>query len=473
MHQVTSIHFTILNPTCKGGFMKGVLNILALTILATVSLNAVRAASPDEHKKVFPYPIRQTVLDNGLKIISIPFDSPGIISYYTVVRTGSRNEVEPGLSGFAHFFEHMMFRGTEKYPKDKYNDMLKSIGADNNAFTTDDYTAYHTLASAGALETIMDIESDRFMNLKYSVDDFKTESGAILGEYNKNASSPFQAIFEKLREAAYENHTYKHTTMGFLKDIMDMPNQYQYSLTFFDRWYRPEHCAVIVVGDVNHENLLGMAKKYYGNWKRGTFTLNVPNDAPQTQEKFVEVAWKAQTLPVLMIGYHGPAFSDTKPDMPAMDVLSQVVFSQTSDLFTKLVVEDQAVEFVGGGEQDSRDPGLFIISTRIKDPRNIDKVRDQIYAAIERAKTTPVSAEKLAEIKSFLRYSYALGLDNADAIARSIAHYVQITGEPDAVNRVYDMYEKVTPEDIMMVANKYFSPNNRTVVLMTMEGAKQ
>lgn len=450
--------------------MYSILRSIVLTMLVTASLNA---ASPDEHKKVFPYPIHQTVLENGLKIISISFDSPGIISYYTVVRSGSRNEVEPGLSGFAHFFEHMMFRGTEKYPKDKYNEVLKSIGADNNAFTTDDYTAYHTLASASALETIMDIESDRFMNLKYSVEDFKTESGAILGEYNKNASSPFQTIFEKLREAAYENHTYKHTTMGFLKDIMDMPNQYEYSLKFFDRWYRPEHCAVIVVGDVNHERLATLARKYYSNWKRGTFTLNVPVDAPQTQEKFIEVAWKAQTLPILMIGYHGPVFSDTKIDMPAMDLLSQVVFSQTSDLFTKLVIEDQAVEFVSGGQQDSRDPGLFTITTRIKDPKNINKVRDEIYAAIEQAKTTPVSAEKLSEIKSFLRYSYALGLDNADAIARSLTHYVQIIGDPEAVNRVYDMYEKVTPEDIMMVANKYFSPNNRTVVLMTMEGAKQ
>ncbi len=441
--------------------------VLLLLVAATVS------ATSEAGQKVFPYAIHQSTLDNGLKVIAIPFDSPGIISYYTVVRSGSRNEVEPGLSGFAHFFEHMMFRGTEKYPKDKYNEMLKSIGADNNAFTTDDYTAYHTLASASALETIMEIESDRFMNLKYSVDDFKTEAGAILGEYNKNYSSPFMTIFEKIREAAYEKHTYKHTTMGFLKDIMDMPNQYEYSLKFFDRWYRPEHCALIVVGDVDPEKVTTLARKYYGPWKRGTFTLDVPMDAPQTNEKFVELPWKAQTLPVLMIGYHGPAFSDSKTDMPAMDVLSQVVFSQTSELFAKLVVEDQAVEFVSGGQQDSRDPGLFLITTRIKDPKNIDKVRQAISAALEKAKTTPVSKEKLDEIKSFLRYSYAMGLDNADAIARSITHYVQLTGNPESVNKVYDMYDKVTAEDIMMVANKYFGSNNRTEVLLTMEGGKQ
>lgn len=447
----------------------------ALLVLAGAALllTCARAASPDVQDKVFPYPIHQTVLDNGLKVITVPFDTPGIVSYYTVVRSGSRNEVEPGLSGFAHFFEHMMFRGTEKYSKDRYNDVLKSIGADNNAFTTDDYTAYHTLASADALETIMDLESDRFMRLKYTEEDFKTEAGAILGEYNKNFSDPFQSVYEKLRETAYERHTYKHTTMGFLRDIEDMPNQYDYSLKFHDRWYRPEHCALIVVGDVKHDKVLALARTYYGDWKRGTFTLEVQPDSPQQKEKVVQMSWKAETLPIMAIGYHGPAFNDKEMDMPAIDLLSQVLFSQTSELFRKLVIQDQAVDFVQGGQQDSRDPGLFIIFTRIKDQKNIDKVRDEITAAIERAKTTPVPADHLADIKSHMKYSFAMRLDNPDVVASTLSHYFQVTGDPESVNRVYAMYDKVTPDDIMMVANKYFGVHNRTVVVLTKEGAKQ
>ncbi|MBM2845406.1 MAG: Insulinase [Bacteroidetes bacterium] len=450
--------------------MYRVLQTLVFALMATAALHA---GPPGAGEKILPFPIHQTVLDNGLKIVTIEFDSPGIIAYYTVVRSGSRNEVESGLSGFAHFFEHMMFRGTEKYSKDKYNDVLKSIGADNNAFTTDDYTAYHALASAEALETIMDLESDRFMNLKYSEEAFKTEAGAILGEYNKNYSSPFLTIFEKLRDAAYTAHTYKHTTMGFLKDIMDMPNQYQYSLTFFDRWYRPEYCTVLIVGDVQHDKTVAMARKYYGKWKRGNYVLDVPKEPPQTKGSVVEMSWKAETLPILAIGYHGPAFSDAQIDMPAMDVLSQALFSQSSDLFRKLVIEEQAVEFVQGGQQDSRDPGQFTIFTRIKDAKMIQKVSDEIYGTIEEAKTTPVSAERLAEIKSFLKYSYAMGLDNADAIARSIVHYIAMTGDPESVNRVYALYDKVTAEDLMAVASEYFDANNRTVVLLTQEGAKQ
>ncbi len=103
-------------------------------------------------EKVFTLPIQQTTLDNGLNVLSIPFDSPGIIAYYTIVRTGSRNEVEKGLSGFAHFFEHMMFRGTDRYPQDKYNDVLKALGANSNAFTSDDLDVLphdHSLVRAG------------------------------------------------------------------------------------------------------------------------------------------------------------------------------------------------------------------------------------------------------------------------------------------------------------------------------------
>jgi zinc protease len=450
------------------------MNKLALAFIIVPFVAAAVAAKQkagDARAKIFPYPIYQTKLDNGLNVVTIPFDSPGIVAYYTVVRAGSRNEIEPGLSGFAHFFEHMMFRGTEKYSKEAYNEALKAIGADNNAYTNDDATVYHTLASADALDMIMDIESDRFMNLKYTEEDFKTEAGAILGEYNKNYSSPFMSIFEKLRDAAYNTHTYQHTTMGFLRDIQDMPNQFQYSLKFFDRWYRPEYCTIVAVGDVTHDRLLSLAQRYYGKWQRGTYELNVPPEPPQQQERFVEMKWKSKTLPILALGYHGPAFSDKEIDMPAMDLFSQYVFSQQSDLFRKLVIEEQAVEFVQGGQQDSRDAGLFTIFTRIKDPKNIETVKKAILDAIEHAKTTPIGAKKLADIKSFMKYSYAMGLNTADAIANSLAHYISMTGDPESVNRVYALYDKVTPQDLMMVANKYFGANNRTIVVLTQEGA--
>jgi hypothetical protein len=199
--------------------------------------------------QVFPFAVHGKKLGNGLQVYAIPYDSPGTVAYFTVVRTGSRQEVEAGHSGFAHFFEHMMFRGTESYPTEAYNDVLKRMGADSNAFTTDDYTNYYIIGPAAELETMMEIEADRFQNLEYGEEAFRTEALAILGEYNKNASSPFLPMYERMRELAFTKHTYRHTTMGFLADIEAMPGYYDYSLAFFDRFYRPENSVLLIVGD--------------------------------------------------------------------------------------------------------------------------------------------------------------------------------------------------------------------------------
>src|SRR4051794_22878933 len=230
-----------------------------MLMLAALTLTgSAKAAAP-----VFPYPLRQTVLDNGLTVISVPFESPGLVAYYTVVRTGSRNEVEPGKSGFAHFFEHMMFRGTDKYSQEAYNAVIKEIGADSNAYTSDDLTVYHILAGKQALPRIVEIEADRFQNLKYSEPDFQKEARAVLGEYNKGASNPFQKMFEALFDHAFTRHTYKHTTIGFLKDIEAMPQQFAYSRQFFDRYYRPDNVTLIAVGDVDTEALWKLIDQRY------------------------------------------------------------------------------------------------------------------------------------------------------------------------------------------------------------------
>ncbi|MFQ6092462.1 MAG: M16 family metallopeptidase [bacterium] len=442
---------------------------LALVLFALAGLVL---GSRETCSKVFPYKVNEVVLDNGLKVVSIPYDSPGLIAYYTVVRAGSRNEVEPGRSGFAHFFEHMMFRGTEKYPAEVYDEILQGFGIDDNAFTTDDYTCYHLVGTKEALETIIDLESDRFKNLKYSEEAFRKEAGAVLGEYNMNSSSPFMIIFEKLHDLAYTTHTYKHTTMGFLKDIENMPNLYDYSLQFHDRYYRPENCIIVVVGDFEQEGLIRLIEKYYGDWKRGDYEVSVPVESPQTEEKTDHIVWENPTLPILLIGYHGPAFSDRQIDMPALDVMSQLVFSASSPLYQKLVVEEAIVEFISGGCADHRDPPLFNIITRIKAEKHIDRVQDEIDAAIEEAKSRPVSEERLAEIKSHMKYSFAMGLDTPGSIARTMCHYLQLTADYETVNRVYDLYDRVTPEDIMDVARNYFGRENRTVVTLTYGGEK-
>src|SRR3954463_11131409 len=146
--------------------------------------------------KVFPYNYTQEDLPNGLRLITVPTDYANIVAVYIVVQTGSRNEVEPGHTGFAHLFEHLMFRGTAQYPPEKYNQTLNRIGAASNASTSDDFTVYHTTFSKEDLDTVLDMEADCFQHLKYAEPEFKTESLAVLGEYNKNSSSPFNKLSE-------------------------------------------------------------------------------------------------------------------------------------------------------------------------------------------------------------------------------------------------------------------------------------
>lgn len=417
--------------------------------------------------KVFPYEVHSTRLENGLTVMAVPTEHKGLVAFYTVVRTGSRNEVEPGKSGFAHFFEHMMFRGTERFSQDQYNEVLKGLGADSNAFTTDDWTCYHMVAAASALETMFDIESDRFQNLKYEEPEFQKEARAVLGEYNKSASSPFLILEEKLLDAAYTTHTYKHTTIGFLKDIEDMPNQFEYSRVFFDRWYRPENCVVFAVGDVNPEKVFELGKKYYGAWKKPPAEpVVISKEPPQTEEKRVDLSWPSKTLPYLYFGYHAPAYDPESRDGRALDALSELLFSSSAALYQKLVLEEQAVDMLQGGLQDHRDPYLFTVIARIKDETKIAWVLEEIEKAIAGIATTPPAAERVEAVKSNMRYSFLRRLSSPDGIARALGDALQLTGDPSAMDRSFATLQTLTPADIQRVAAKYFSKNSRTVVTL-------
>src|SRR5262245_12350168 len=316
------------------------------------------AAQP---QKIFPYPYTQEDLPNGLRLITVPTDYANIVAVYIVVQTGSRNEVEPGHTGFAHLFEHLMFRGTPKISPEQYNQTLNRIGAASNASTSNDFTVYHTTFSKEDLDTVMMLEADRFQHLKFAEPAFKTESLAVLGEYNKNSSSPGSKLNEAMQETAFQRHTYQHTTMGFLKDIQDMPKQYEYSLKFFDRYYRPEYTTIIVVGDVQAKPVRALADKYWGEWKKGSYHPDIPVEPPQDEPRSKHVAWPSPTLPLLTIAYKGPAYNDATKETAALDALSDLAFSQTSDLYQRLVVQEQKADAISGSGPDDVDPGLFTI----------------------------------------------------------------------------------------------------------------
>ncbi|MCU1261238.1 MAG: peptidase [Bryobacterales bacterium] len=441
------------------------LRSLGLLLFTCTLLPAV-----DGPGKVFPYTYTQNDLPNGLRVITIPTDYPNIVSLYIVVQAGSRNEVEVGKSGFAHLFEHLMFRGSKEFPPDKYQSVLKTAGAASNAYTTDDYTAYHTTFSKEDLPAILAMEADRFQHLDYTPELFKTETLAVLGEYNKNSANPISRLFETLRARTFQEHTYKHTTMGFLKDVQNMPNEYDYSRQFFDRYYRPEYVTIIVAGDVRPADVQGLVQKDWGSWKRGSYKAAIPAEPPQEGPRTGHVDWPSATLPWFAVSYRVPAYSDEQDDFAALDALSSLAFSQSSDLYQKLVIQEQKVDQFGADNGNHVDPYLFTILARVKKPEDVAAVRKDVLATIQTYAATPVPVEKLERVKENLRYSFALGLNNSEAIAGTVAQYVALRRTPETINRLYDLYAKLTPQDVQRVAKKYLTDRNQTIVTLT--GAK-
>jgi zinc protease len=441
--------------------MKTILLTITAVMVLTVWNGPLAAQA-----KILPYPINQKQLANGLNVVTVQFDSPGLAAFYIVVRVGSRNEVEEGVTGFAHFFEHMMFRGTEKFPREKYNEVLKSIGAGANANTWFDRTIYHMTGDATKLETMFEIEADRFMGLKYTEHDFKTEAGAVKGEYTKNNASPYAQLEENLLNTAFLKHTYKHTTMGFLKDIIDMPNQYTYSLEFFNRYYRPEFATIIVVGDAKPEQVNALAEKYFGMWKRGSYVSVVPSEPAQDTTRYTHL--QNGSIPAsLTLNYKTPAYSDADINVPAIDVLNAILFSETSALYKKLVLEEQKVRSLSGDMLFTRDPYLSSIEASLVKKEDMQYVKDEIVKAIEEFKKNGTTEKNLAETKTRMKYSFAMSIDNPSTIANSLSTFVTLAGDPESLNRLYALYEKVTVNDLKAAAAQYYVPSGLTVATIS------
>jgi zinc protease len=420
-------------------------------------------------RDVLPFKAVERTLANGLKVIVVPTGFPNIVSVQIPVKTGSRNEVEPGKSGFAHFFEHMMFRGTAEYPPEKYQKILTGAGARQNAYTTDDYTNYHTTFAKEDLETILRIEADRFKSLSYSPEAFKTESRAVLGEYNKNSANPINKLIEVQREHAFSAHPYKHTTMGFLRDIEDMPNQFEYAQEFFRRWYRPEYTTLIVAGDVLAEEVLPLVEKYWGDWKPGTYKVEIPVEPPSHGPVYAHVPWPTPTLPWVTVAFHGPAFSESAKDYAALDLLMDLTFGPTSELYKRLVEDEQKVDQFFPYFPGTADPQLATAAARVKDPGDAVYVRDQILKAFAEARQKAVPAQRLADAKSNARYAFVRTLDNTESIAATLAQFVRYHRSYGTLNELFRTAATVTPEDLQSVARRYFTDAGLVVTTLAKE----
>lgn len=439
------------------------------------TLLACSALAGPKPKSALPFPVQVSTLKNGLTVARVKFDSPGLIAYYTAVRVGSRNEVEAGHTGFAHFFEHMMFRGTERFPEGARGNLLGKLGFVENAYTSDDVTVYQVNGPSSALETLVDVEADRFMHLEYSEPAFQTEAKAVLGEYHKNAANPGLKIEEAILGAAFTTHTYRHTTLGFYEDIQAMPTRYEYSKTFFKRWYTPDDCIVIVVGDFDDAKLMQLIEQRYGPWTGKAANVTVPAEPPQKEARTATVTWTTPTLPRLGFWWHVPAASTKTSDAAVMEVLGAYLAGPTSPLYKRLVLDEQLVERVGASADPHRDPALFGIEARLKDEANRAKVADAISAAIAEVANGTVDAKRVADIKDHLRFGLLMELETPAQVADSLAWYSGVLGSVDGLDSLAKRTQTVTPKDLVAFAKKHLTDTNRTTLIFNVDvkgGAK-
>jgi zinc protease len=437
--------------------------LLAAALFAATAPQA-RAADDAADKPFFDLPHLQRELDNGLRVIVVKTPQKGAVSVQIPVQTGSRNEVEDGKSGFAHFFEHMMFRGTPKHPAAEYGAAIKAAGADQNAFTSADFTNYYINFTPADLDRVLELEADRFQNLAYSEEQFRTEALAVKGEYLKNYSNPLLKGFEKLQALAFRTHTYGHTTMGYLEDIEDMPNQMEYSKAFFDRWYRPEYATVVVAGDVELEPTFELVKKHFGGWQRGRFVQEIPAEPAQDAPRYAHLAFDGPTLPWLIAAWKAPAFTTERPDTVAQAVIAEAYFGTGSPLYQRLVVKERKVDQLLVQPSRNRDPWLFVVALRLTDAAHAPAVVAALEETLREASGRALDDERFAQTRARLKYSFAAGLDSAARIGLTVASFAQYERDIGTLNRYYAALDRLTAAQTREVAAALFADRNRNVV---------
>ena len=410
--------------------------------------------------------IEKTVLDNGLTILTCEDHTAPTVSYQTFVNVGSRDEVKPGKTGLAHLFEHMMFRGTEKYPD--YDQALGNYGPETNAWTGNDCTDYFVDVKAEYLENVIEVEADRIRNLRFNNEIFRTELGPVKEERRRfQVDDPGGFLWERFYELAYRKHTYHHPVIGWEEDL-EKNIQVTDGLEFKKTFYSPGYCIISVAGNFETDEVIEWIKKYYGDWEAQVPPdIQIPEEPPQTEERVKNFVWKdSQISPKLLIGYHGPNINVETNDFAALRVVSKVLFLRSGRLTRKLYQDLQLVDQIWGSMEENKDPGLFVISANLKKEKSIDVVKSIILGEIERLRREPVTDQELQKAKNSLKADLLYRLNRPHPVASTIGFLEAVGGDYNLIFKLQEKYKQITVMEVQEVASRVFSPTNRTVVTL-------
>ncbi len=430
-----------------------------LLVLCLFSLAALLS-----HAGSIELDIQKTILDNGLTILTCEDHSVPTVSYQTFMNVGSRDEVKPGITGLAHVFEHMMFRGTEKYPD--YDQALGNFGPETNAYTSDDATVYFVNVKAEYLEKVVEVEADRVRNLIFNDQTFRTELGPVKEERRMGVvEDPDGFLWTEFTQIAYLKHTYHHPGIGYEEDL-EKNIQVEDGLEFKKTFYSPGQAIVVVAGNFDTPQVLEWIKKHYGDWeKQPPPSLPIPEEPPQTRERVKDYTWKDDLItPRLIIGYHGPRFDIMSDDFCALRLIAEILFLKSGRLTKKLDTDMQLVDYIYGNMNENKDPGMFTISTNLKRGKSVQKVKDVIFEEIEKLRKEKVSDEELTKAKNSVKAFMFYRLNRPFSVASMIGHFHLLAGDYNLLFKAEDRFDSITPEIIQQVAERTFAPTNRTVL---------
>jgi zinc protease len=413
--------------------------------------------------------VRETTLANGMKVIVWSDRDIPNVALYNWVRVGSRNEV-PGISGLAHFFEHMMFNGTSKRAPGEFDRTMEAQGGSNNAFTNDNVTVYQDWIPRTALDLVFDLEGDRLANLSFDPQVVESERGVVYSERRLRVEDSNEGFLaEQMQATAFVAHPYSIPTIGWPADIQSW--KLEDLQKFFKTHYAPNNCTLILAGDVSADEVFALAKRHLEPIPRQDPPPAVRTKEPEQQgEKRVVVERAAQT-PLLYYAYKSPAAND--PQGPALNLLMTILTEGNAARLHRLLVEEKKIAIdVGGYFSEGFDPGLTWLMLTLPGGASIAEVEKVVDSALAEVVAKGVSDAELARAKNLYAAAFWKQIGTIDGKASLLGQFEVFEGDYRKLFDAPATYEKVTREDIQKAAALVFQNSRRTVgVLRSPAGA--
>jgi zinc protease len=432
---------------------------LAFVIAATAVPAPARAKGAAKAAVAPKLDVKSWTLANGLQVLFLADHKAPIATVQVFYHVGSKDE-HVGIRGVAHMFEHMMFKGSERVPPEDHARLLKEVGGQVNAFTTEDITAYHDTVPPSYVGFAMKLEAERMRHLKLFQETVDSERKVVEEEKRLRVdNNPIGKAIERFRALAFTKHPYAWTAIGTIEDLDKVtPADCQ---KFYDAYYQPNNATLVVVGDVDEAEVRKLADEHFGGVPRGAEPPRRAVEEPaQTAARRDTLTLEVQ-IPVTVAGYHVPRASD--PDVPALEVLAAVLSAgESSRLHQRLVRKDKLAIAAGGAVESLEDAGLFLAYAAFLPVRDPAKVRAAIYDEIARVRDRPVSATELEKAKNQLAASFIFGLQTVDGVATELGRYRYVEGDWREFTRGAARYMAVTAADLTRVARKYLVDTNLT-----------